>query len=312
MPVLVDGLFAKDESHRPTGSVKHGFARSLFPDGLTRGLITEDTPLVDAAGGNIAVAEAYFARLLGLPFTAVVPARTSAAKRARIEQHGEVCVAVDPPLAVYDRARELAAGGHYLDHLARLGPAVDAHEPADLVTEILHEVPEPAWIVLGVGTGASSHVVGRHLRRRGATTRVAVVDPENSAYFPGWVTDSPDYGTGMPSRVQGIGRPQIEPAVVDLVIPVPDAVGIAAMRHLAAAGLRAGPSTSAALRGACHLLHRMRDEGTPGPVVLVAADSGTPYATTYYDDEWVSAKGLDPSPHAAVLEHFTRTGDWRA
>lgn len=310
-------LLLKDESARPTGSVKHGFARGLFLDALSRGLIGEGTPLVDATSGNMAVAEAHFARLLGLPFTTVVPSRTSAAKLARIERHGGSWRPVDPPPAVYERARELAAdlGGHYLDHLAAIGGAVDAAGPSDLALEVLADSGQPEWIVLGVGTGASSRAVGRHLRRHGHPTRIAVVDPEDSAYFAGWATDSPDYATGMPSRIEGIGRPRVEPAfdasVVDLVIPVPDAASVAAMRHLdAALGLPVGPSTGACLWGACHLLHRMLEQGREGTVVLVVGDSGLPYADTYYDDGWVAAKGWDLTGPAAALRRFFATGRW--
>ncbi|MFD9733334.1 PLP-dependent cysteine synthase family protein [Umezawaea sp. NPDC059074] len=316
-------LYVKDESARPTGSMKHGFARDLLIDALAGGRIGRHTPLVEATSGNMAVAEAYFARLLGLRFTAVVPAKTSPSKRARIEQHGGDCHPVDPPPAVYQRARELAyqRGGHYLDHLANLRDVVDArvtdrsYGPAAKILRDLADIgqPAPAWIVLGVGTGAGSRAAGRYLRHWDHPTRVAVVDPENSAYFPGWVTDCGDYATGMPSRIEGIGRPRMEPAfdgsVVDQVIPVPDAASVAAMRYLDdVMGLRAGPSTGACFQGACRILSRMRRDGVTGTVVLVAADSGEPYADTYYDDDWVAAKGWSLDGPTAELEHFMRTG----
>jgi cysteine synthase A len=318
-------LFLKDESARPTGSLKYGFARSLFIDAIARRRIRENTPLVEATSGNMAVAEAHFAQLLGLSFTAVVPYKAGRAKLARIEERGGKCYPVDPPLAVYERAEKLAAeiDGCYLDCLTTIGDVVDSQvrdTSRGLAAEILRGLaeqgrPEPTWIVLGVGTGASSRAVGRHLRYRGCPTRVAVVDPENSAYFPGWATDCPDYATGMPSRIEGIGRPRIEPAfdasVVDLVIPIPDAASIAAMRFVnAVTGLSVGPSTGAGLWGALHLLHRMREAGTPGSVVTVVGDSGAPYASTYYDNDWVAGRGLDLSAPTAKLERFACTGAW--
>ncbi|RII17845.1 putative siderophore biosynthesis protein SbnA [Streptomyces sp. YIM 130001] len=315
-------LYLKDESRRPTGSLKHGPARDLFIDALRRGRIDRDTPLYEATSGNMAVAQAHFARLLDLEYTAVVPERTGPAKRRRIESRGGRVHPVDPPLAVYERAGELARthGGHYLDHLQQVGRAIDFASPSSLGAEILGDLerlgePDPAWIVLGAGTGATSAAVGRALRRRGSGTRLAVVDPENSAYFPGWASGVRDYTTGMPSRIEGIGRPRMEPAfdpdLVDLVIPVPDAASVAAMRHLhAVTGVLAGPSSGSCLWGACQVLDRMRRDGAGGPVVLIVGDGGEAYHDTYYDDSWSTGRGLDLAGPLRVLRRFTETGDW--
>ncbi|MEU8311488.1 MULTISPECIES: pyridoxal-phosphate dependent enzyme [unclassified Micromonospora] len=318
-------IFVKDESARPTGSVKYRFARSLFLHSLSRGVIRRETRLVEATSGNMAVAEAYFARVLGLPFTAVVPAKSSPDRIDRISEQGGATYRVDPPLAVYENAERLAGkwNGYYLDCLATLGPAIDADLDdgmPGLPDEILRDFaaqgrPEPAWIVTGAGTGATSRAIGRYLRRHGHATRLAVVDAENSAYFPGWATECRDYATGMPSRIEGIGRPRLEPAfnpdVVDLVIPVPDASSVAAMRVLATAGgVAAGPSTGACLWGACHLANRMSQAGESGAVVIVAADGAEPYRRSYYDDEWVAGKRWDLTEPTLRLRRFMRTGDW--
>ncbi len=66
-------LYLKDESTHPTGSLKHRLARSLFLYGLCNGWIKEGTPIIESSSGSTAVSEAYFARLLGLPFIAVMP-----------------------------------------------------------------------------------------------------------------------------------------------------------------------------------------------------------------------------------------------
>ncbi|HOK11290.1 MAG TPA: pyridoxal-phosphate dependent enzyme, partial [Ottowia sp.] len=72
-------IYLKDESTHPTGSLKHRLARSLFLYGLCNGWIREDTTIIESSSGSTAVSEAYFARLLGLPFVAVMPRSTSAA-----------------------------------------------------------------------------------------------------------------------------------------------------------------------------------------------------------------------------------------
>ncbi|MEU9889346.1 pyridoxal-phosphate dependent enzyme [Sphaerisporangium sp. NPDC051011] len=314
-------LYLKDESLRPTGSLKHGTARRLFEDAIACGHIGEHTTVVAATAGNAAVSGAYFAGMLGLPFVAVVPGRTTSARRAGIEAFGGRCHPFDPPLAIYDEARRLAGetGGHYLDHF-QAAHAEDWRGDGGLAATLLGQVAEargdvPRWLVVGAGTGVTSATLGRHLRYHGHPSLLAVVDPENSAYLPSWVTGYPGYGTGMPSRIEGIGRPRVEPAflpaVVDLMIPVPDAASVAATRHLAAVtGWEAGPSTGANLWGALRLAARMRERGERGAVATLICDGANAYRDTFYDDAWVAGRGLDLAPHAEVIERFVAEGVW--
>ena len=120
-------LYLKDESVHPTGSLKHRLARSLFLYGLCNGWITERTTLVEASSGSTAVSEAYFARFLGLPFVAVMPASTSPEKIRLIEAQGGSCHLVDDPRTMVAEARRLAVetGGHFLDQFTYAERAMD-------------------------------------------------------------------------------------------------------------------------------------------------------------------------------------------
>ena len=125
----------------------------------------------------------------------------------------------------------------------------------------------------------------------------------------------PDATTGTPSRIEGIGRPRVEPSfvptIVDRMIRVPDAASLAAMRHLAeVTGRRAGGSTGTNLWGAFTLVAEMLAAGRSGSVVTLLCDGGERYAHTYYSDEWVAGQGLDLAPHAATLQRFAATGAW--
>ena len=111
------GLYLKDESTLPTGSLKHRRARSLFLYALCNGWVQEGSTIVETSSGSTAVSEAYFARLLGLPFVAVMPRGTSAEKIALIEFHGGRCHFVDGADEVYGAAQHIAhkASGHCMD-----------------------------------------------------------------------------------------------------------------------------------------------------------------------------------------------------
>ena len=63
-------FYFKDEAAHPTGSLKHRLARSLFLYALCNGRLREGQAVVDASSGSTAISEAWFARLLGLPFVA--------------------------------------------------------------------------------------------------------------------------------------------------------------------------------------------------------------------------------------------------
>ncbi|OZM83455.1 cysteine synthase [Pseudonocardia sp. MH-G8] len=315
-------VYLKDESVHPTGSLKHRLARSLFLYALANGWIVEGTTVVEASSGSTAVSEAYFARLIGVPFVAVMPRRTSPEKIALIERYGGRCHFVDHPPEMYTEAQRLAdeTGGHYLDQFTYAERATDWRGNNNIAESIFEQLglerhPVPEWIVMGAGTGGTSATIGRYLRYRRHCTRLAVVDPENSAFFPGWVTGAPDYGTGMPSRIEGIGRPRMEPSfvpsVIDLMIPVPDAASVAAARHLhAVTGRWAGGSTGTNLWGVWQLVARMRAEGVRGSVVTLICDGGERYSHSYYDDGWVAEQGMDLEPYTTTLERFLETGEW--
>ncbi|BBX75838.1 PLP-dependent cysteine synthase family protein [Mycobacterium shinjukuense] len=315
-------LYLKDETTHITGSLKHRLARSLFLYALCNGWIGEGTTVVEASSGSTAISEAYFAALLGLPFIAVMPAATSAAKVALIESQGGRCHFVEKSSQVYAEAARLAAetGGHYLDQFTNAERATDWRGNNNIAESIYLQMrdephPIPEWIVVGAGTGGTSATIGRYIRYRRHATRLCVVDPENSAFFPAYAEARSDIVIPASSRIEGIGRPRVEPSflpgVVDRMVAVPDAASIAAAHHVSAVlGRRVGPSTGTNLWGAFGLLAEMVADGRSGSVVTLLADGGDRYADTYFNDEWVAAQGLDPAGPAQRLVEFERSGRW--
>jgi cysteine synthase len=316
-------LYLKDESVHPTGSLKHRLARSLFLYALCNGWIGEGTTVIEASSGSTAVSEAYFARLLGLPFVAVMPRSTSPEKVELIEFYGGSCHFVERSGQIYGEAKRLAeeTGGHYMDQFTYAERATDWRGNNNIAESIfdqlrLEQYPVPSWIVVGAGTGGTSATIGRYVRYQRHDTSVAVVDPENSAFFPAFEAGDDDYSTGRPSRIEGIGRPRVEPSfvlgVVDRMISVPDAASIAAMRFCSrVTGRLVGGSTGTNLWGSLRLAAEMRRTGVRGSIVTLLCDSGERYGNTYYDDAWLRTSGIDITPYAATLETFATTGRWR-
>ena len=298
-------LYLKDESTHPTGSLKHRLARSLFLFGLVSGQIGPNTTVIESSSGSTAVSEAYFARLLGLTFIAVIPHGTSQEKVDLIERQGAKCHFVADPDAVYEESARLAreTGGHYLDQFTHAERVTDWRGNNNIADSIFEQMameryPVPAWIVVSAGTGGTSATIGRYVRYRCHETRVAVADPENSAFFPGWRDRDGALRTSRPSRIEGIGRMRVEPSfvggVVDRMISVPDGASVAMTRALEPLlGRRVGPSTGTNLWATLQIAREMHARGESGSMVTLICDSGDRYCLTYDDDVWLAQQDID-------------------
>ncbi len=313
-------LYLKDESTHPTGSLKHRLARSLFLYALCNGWIGPETGVVEASSGSTAVSETYFARLLGLPFTAVVPRSTSPEKIAAIEFEGGRCHYVDHPGEVREASRRLAddAGAHFMDQFTFAERATDWRGNNNIAESIFRQMgaephPVPAWIVVGAGTGGTSATIGRYLAYRRLPTLLCLADPEASAYHRHHADCAVQAGESPSSLIEGIGRPCVEPSfipeVIDRAIAVPDAASVAAMRAISRVlGRRCGGSTGTNVWACAILIAEMLRRGERGSVVSLLCDPGERYLGSLYDDAWLAARGLDLGPWAASLDTFLATG----
>lgn len=316
-------LYFKDESKHPTGSLKHRLARSLFLHALCSGWIGSDTVLVEASSGSTAVSEAYFAKMIGLRFVAVMPSTTSPEKVALISQHGGACHFVDHAREVYAEAERVAAehGGHYLDQFTFADRATDWRGNNNIAESIFAQMAMephgvPTWVVVGAGTGGTSSTIGRYIRYRKHPTALCVVDPENSVFADFHESGDAAIVSEASSRIEGIGRPRVEPSfqreVVDRMIRVPDTGSLAAMRLVSERlGWQVGASTGTNAYGALQLIAEMLARGEQGSVVSLICDGGERYQQSYYDERWLESHGLDLGPSTRQLTELLRSGAWQ-
>ncbi|MBO6893878.1 MAG: PLP-dependent cysteine synthase family protein [Roseibium sp.] len=307
-------IYLKDESTHPTGSLKHRLARSLFLYALCNGKITEETTVIEASSGSTAVSEAYFARMIGVPFIAVVPESTAHSKIRLIELYGGKIHFVGSAPEMHNASVDLARsiGGYFMDQFTYAERATDWRGNNNIAESIFRQMefephPIPNTIVMSAGTGGSSATLGRYIRYRGYDTRLVVVDPENSVFFDSYHTGDTGLTSDKSSRIEGIGRPEVEhsfqPSVIDHMIRVPDAASVATIHWLEKRiGRKAGASTGTNLWGTLQIARDMIDRGEQGSIVTLMCDSGDRYLDTYYDSNWVSAHIGDTDPYKKTLE----------
>ncbi|WP_038172832.1 MULTISPECIES: PLP-dependent cysteine synthase family protein [Vibrio] len=317
-------IYLKDESTHPTGSLKHRLARSLFLYAICNGWVGPETTIIESSSGSTAVSEAYFARLLGLPFIAVMPKCTARKKIEQIEFYGGQAHLVDRSDQIYAESRRLAKelNGHYMDQFTYAERATDWRGNNNIANSIfsqmeLEDHPIPAWVVMSPGTGGTSATIGRFIRYQMHDTKLCVVDPENSVFHDYFRTGNKNLIGECGSKIEGIGRPRVEPSfipgVVDEMRTIADAASVATAHWLEKIlGRKVGASTGTNLYGVLQLASEMKLRGEKGSIVTLLCDSGERYLDTYYNQQWIKDNIGDLQPYLAKLETFEATGELSA
>lgn len=312
-------LYLKDESTHPTGSLKHRLARSLFLYGFCNGHIQKDTTIVESSSGNTAISEAYFAKLLGLPFIAVVPKGTSQDKVDKISFYNGQCHFVEPK-DIYSEAARLAneLNGHYMDQFTYAERATDWRGNNNIAESIFSQMslessPVPSWIITSAGTGGTSATIGRFIRYKSYPTKLCVADPDESVFFDYFQTGNGALVSERSSNIEGIGRPRVEPSfiasVVDRMIKVPDEASYATIHFLEKIlNRRCGGSTGTNLYAAFQIISELNSQNQEASVVSMICDGGERYLDTYYSDNWLDENGFNIQPYFEQLEEFYKTG----
>lgn len=312
-------IYLKDESTHPTGSLKHRLARSLFLYALSNGWIGPETTVIESSSGSTAVSEAYFARLLGLRFIAVMPKSTATKKIEQIQFYGGEAHLVERSDQIYAESHRLAEelNGHYMDQFTYAERATDWRGNNNIADSIFCQMsrephPIPSWIVMSAGTGGTSATIGRFLRYQKHSTQLCVVDPENSVFHDYYKTGDTNLTLESGSKIEGIGRPRVEPSfipgVIDEMRTIPDAASVATIHWLEKIlGRKVGPSTGTNLFGVLNIAHEMIQRGETGSIVTLICDSGERYLNCHYNPEWIAQHIPEPTtPYFEKLKTITR------
>lgn len=333
-------LYLKNEAKSPTGSLKHRVAWGLIMSALVNGSIGPKSHLYEATSGNTAIGEAYFASMLGLPFTAVMRPGISELKISAIKQYGgKVAIApqgVSPGAHLAQLIKDDPLG-YNLNQFANTEKVLDffdadADRSMNLAAEVYRQMELetarcPEWFVAGAGSGGTATSIARYIRKwadfngRNCPSRLAVVDPEDSVLYDWYMTGDGKLATPVASRIEGIGSggPVVFGQTFSLLregvskmIKVPDSASVAAMQFVSGlVGFEVGPSTGTNFYGSLRIMDQMNRDGRGGSLVTIICDEGSRYRDKYYRQEWLAEAGLNPEPWKIALKRFWETGQWK-
>ena len=273
-------ILAKLEYLNPAGSVKDRIARAMIDDAEARGLLHEDSVIIEPTSGNTGIGLASVAAARGYRVIIVMPETMSVERRQLMKAYGA-------ELVLTEGAKGMKGAIAKADELAREIPGsfvpgqfVNAANPKAHFDTTGPEIWQDTdgqvdWFVAGVGTGGTITGVGQYLKSRNAAVRVAAVEPKSSAVL--------STGVAGAHKIQGIGAgfvPQVlDTQVYDEIVPVTNEDAFALGREIGhTEGVLVGISSGAAVWAALQIAQRPESAGKT--IVALLPDTGDRYLST--------------------------------
>jgi cysteine synthase len=266
-------IFAKLEMLNPTGSVKDRVAKYLIDDLESRGLLRDDSIILEPTSGNTGIALAMIGRRKGYRVALVMPDNVTNERRQMAALFG--AEVIDSPGHLGSNGA-IALAKHLVGRDERFVMPYQYGNPANIAAhyettgpEVLADCPEVDVFVAGLGTSGTLMGVGRYMRERKPSVRIVAAEP-----LPG------EQVQGLRSLDEGFVPEILDPALLDTKYLVSNRDAIAALRDLVfREGIFAGPSSGAVLVAAAREARSMMS----GTIVALLPDGGWKYlsAGTY-------------------------------
>ena len=273
-------VLAKLEYFNPAGSVKDRIAKEMILEALEKGLINENTTLIEPTSGNTGIGLSAVATALNLKIIITMPETMSVERRNLMKAYGAELVLTpgsEGMKGAIAKAKELASQiensfipGQFENpanptaHYKTTGPEI--YEQTEGKVDIF---------VAGVGTGGTISGIGKYLKEKNPEVKVVAVEPASSPVL--------STGKGGAHKIQGIGAgfvPEtLDTKIYDEIIIVENEDAFATGKEMAKTeGILVGISSGAALYAAKELAKREENAGKT--IVVLLPDGGDRYLST--------------------------------
>ncbi len=286
-------VVAKLESFNPIGNVKDRIGVAMIVDAEERGLISEDTVIVEPTSGNTGIALAFVCAARGYRLILTMPDTMSVERRQLLSIFGAEQVLTPGsegmPGAVRAAEQLVAENPGYFMPQQFKNPSNPEIHRLTTAEEIWRDTDGRVDILIsGVGTGGTLTGVAEVIKKRKPEFKAIAVEPTDSPVLSG--------GKPGPHKIQGIGAgfvPDIlRLELADEIIKVTnDDAGTMARRLAKEEGILAGISSGAATWAALEVAKRAENNGKL--IVVVLPDTGERYLSTWlFQELYQAAPGL--------------------
>ncbi|KPM33249.1 Cystathionine beta-synthase [Croceitalea dokdonensis DOKDO 023] len=301
---LSGNFYAKVEAFNPGHSAKDRIAIHIIEQAEKKGLLNEDSTIIETTSGNTGFSLAMASMVKGYKCILAVSSKSSPDKIDMLRSMGAevyVCpahVSADDPRSYYEVAKRLhreTPGSIYINqyfnelnieaHYKSTGPEIWEQTGG----QITH-------LVACSGTGGTISGTARFLKEQNPKIKVLAVDAYGSVLKKYHETGEFDHEEIYPYRIEGLGKNLIPKATdfnsIDRYIKVTDAESAHMARKLAhTEGLFLGYTSGAAMQ-AIFQYHTEGEFNNDSRVVVIFPDHGSRYMSKVYSDEWMENQGF--------------------
>jgi cysteine synthase A len=273
-------ILGKCEFLNPTHSVKDRIAYNMIKDALDKGLITNESIIIEPTSGNTGIGLASVCASFGLKLILTMPSSMSIERRKLLSALGAQLVLTDPQFGMngaIEKAKEIAdetQNSFIPQQFAnKANPAIHIKTTAE---EIWADTDGKIDVfIAAVGTGGTVMGVGSTLKKKNPNITVIAVEPDLSPVLSG--------GKPGPHKIQGIGAGFV-PDVLDTnvfnkVLQVSYEDAVETSRSLAKKeGLLVGISAGANVYAAKVIASKPEFKGKT--IVTILCDTGERYLSS--------------------------------
>jgi cysteine synthase A len=278
-------VLGKCEFMNPSHSVKDRIGVAMINDAINKGLINDDTTIVEPTSGNTGIGLASVCASKKLKLILTMPSSMSVERQKLLKALGAHIVLTDTVLGMsgaINKAKELSGE---LSNSIILQQFSNPSNPAIHRTTTAEEI----WrdtngkidiFVAAVGTGGTVTGVGERLKELNPNIKIIAVEPRDSAVLSGCAP--------APHKIQGIGAgfvPEVlNRSIIDEIVTVSNEDAIMTARELASnEGLLVGISAGANIFASSVIASRADNKDKI--IVTILCDTGERYlSTTLYED----------------------------
>ena len=273
-------LYAKVEYFNPTGSVKDRIALSMINDAFNKGLINENSVLIEPTSGNTGIGIAALCAMKNIKCILVMPESMSIERRKLLSIYGAKLVLTEAKEGMGGSIKKAKELEKTIPNAVILGQFDNEANPRIhyLTTgkEIYNDLNGKVDLfVAGIGTGGTISGTGKYLKEKIKDVKIIGVEPLSSP-----VISQNKKGS---HKIQGIGAGFIPSTlnlnIVDKVETCSDEDAFAFARIVPSIeGMLVGISSGASLKVAID--YAKKEENANKNIVVLFPDSGDRYLST--------------------------------